>query len=184
MNPSSPARPAAPFEIRPIGQIRTGHLDRAATPVQATLNPTEHGEVELAPVYRDGLLGLEGFDHAWLVTWLAAASGRPAPPPAMRQVPFLLTATPRPIGLFAMRGPRRPNPIGLHLVRIVDVTANGFTFAGVDMVDRTPLLDVKPWVAALDLPPGRCLDAPVRSGWFDTVDLSAAHTPASLRSRP
>ena len=102
-------------------------------------------------------------------------------PPTMQQVPFLLTNNPRPIGLFAMRGPRRPNPIGLHLVRVLGVTEDGFRFSGVDMLDCTPLLDIKPWAAPLDLPHG-ALTGAVRSGWFDTVDLSGPHTPQSLRS--
>ncbi|MFT3853446.1 MAG: TrmO family methyltransferase [Ilumatobacteraceae bacterium] len=104
-------------------------------------------------------------------------------PSSMRQVPFLLTGERREIGLFAMRGPRRPNPIGLHLVRLVEFAGDGFTFAGVDLVDRTAVLDVKPWVAPLDVPFGRTMTPPVRSGWFDTADLSAPHTPASLRER-
>lgn len=166
--------------LRPIGTVRTAYTDRAHTPVQSSLNPSDVGRVVLAEPYRNGLDGLAGFDFAWLLTWLAPDPADPVPP-TMRQVPFLLASAPRPIGLFAMRGPRRPNPIGLHLVRVVRLHEDGFEFAGVDMLDGTPVLDVKPYVAALDTPPGTALDAPVRSGWFDTADLSAAHTPASLR---
>jgi len=166
--------------IEPIGRISTAHTDRASTPVQTVLNPDERGSVVLDGRYRDGLAELDGFDHAWLLTWLASDPAEPAPT-TMRQVPFLLTAERREVGLFAMRGPRRPNPIGLHLVRIVDDVDDGFTFAGVDMVDGTPLLDIKPWVASLDVPHGHALVDEVRSGWFDSVDVSRPHTPASLR---
>lgn len=166
--------------LEPIGTVHTRHTTRAATPVQAALNPTEHGHVVLSPAYRAGLAELDGFDFAWLLTWLAPDPADPVPP-TMRQVPFLLTAARREIGLFAMRGPRRPNPIGLHLVRIVEVVDDGFAFAGVDMLDGTPLLDIKPWAAAIDLPHGHTLTEAVRSGWFDTADLSRPHTPASLR---
>ncbi|MEO5899755.1 MAG: TrmO family methyltransferase [Ilumatobacteraceae bacterium] len=167
--------------LSPIGHVRTAYTQRATTPVQSALNPHEHGTVQLLEPYRPGLLGLDGFAFAWLLTWLAPDPLDPVPV-GMRQVPFLLTGQRQPIGLFAMRGPRRPNPIGLHLVRLVAITGEGFRFAGVDLLDGTPLLDVKPWAGALDLPHGHTLTQPVRSGWFDTVDLTGPHTPASLRA--
>lgn len=175
----------AGLAVEPIGEVRTPYTDRGATPVQSSLNAEVEGDVVLLDAYRDGLADLDGFDFAWLLTWLAPAVGDPDPV-ALQQTPYLLGRSDRTIGLFAMRGPRRPNPIGLHLVRIVAVRADGFRFAGVDLLDRTPLLDVKPWVG-FDLPPGRPLapDAPpVRCGWFDEVALDRPHTPASLRDRP
>jgi tRNA-Thr(GGU) m(6)t(6)A37 methyltransferase TsaA len=173
---------SGPFTVTPIGHVRTAYTDRDATPVQPALNPDDNGQVVLDAAARDGLADLDGFDYAWLLTWLRSQTEEPAPS-AMRQVPFLLSSRPREIGLFAMRGPRRPNPVGLHLVRIVAVYDDGFTFAGVDMVDRTPLLDVKPWVATFDLPHGHTLrGGGVRCGWFDDVDLSWPHTPATLRA--
>ncbi len=168
-----------PFPVRPIGHLRTGYTDPASTPVQANLNREESGSAVLLPELVDGLEGLAGFDLAWLLTWIGPTDG-PAAPVALRQVPFLLTGTGRELGLFAMRGPRRPNPIGLHLVRITGVTADGFDFAGVDMVDGTPLLDVKPWAAPFDLPAGATVPAGFRNGWIDGADLSAPHTPRSL----
>lgn len=166
--------------VEPIGVIRTGYTDRSKTPVQTALNPTDEGRVILEPAYRDGRAGLDGFDYAWLLSWMAPNPDDPLPT-TMRQVPFLLTSQPREIGLFAMRGPRRPNPIGLHLVRLTILTDDGFEFTGVDMLDETPLLDVKPWAAPLDLPHGTALSGDVRNGWFDDVDLTGPHTPDSLR---
>jgi tRNA-Thr(GGU) m(6)t(6)A37 methyltransferase TsaA len=163
--------------VEPIGHIRTARTDRADTPVQSMLNPSERGRVVLDPPFRAGLHGLDEFDYAWLLTWLAPDPDDPVPA-TMRQVPFLLTGERRELGLFAMRGPRRPNPIGLHLVRVVDVDEDGFDFAGVDLLDHTPLLDVKPYATQLDHPPGT-----VRNGWFDGTDLTAPHTPRSLRAR-
>jgi tRNA-Thr(GGU) m(6)t(6)A37 methyltransferase TsaA len=168
-----------PLTVEPIGVIHTRYTDRSTTPVQTALNPDERGAVVLEAPYRAGLVELESFDFAWLLTWLTPNPDDPVPT-TMQQVPFLMTDSPRPIGLFAMRGPRRPNPIGLHLVRVLDVTSEGFNFSGVDMLDGTPLLDVKPWAAPLDLPRD-ALTGAVRSGWFDTVDLSGPHTPLSLR---
>lgn len=168
-----------PWAVRPIGHLRTAYTDPASTPVQTSVNWGESGSAVLLPEFVDGVEGLDGFDHAWLLTWLGPADG-PAPPVTLRQVPFLLSATGRELGLFAMRGPRRPNPIGLHLVRITAVTDDGFRFAGVDMVDGTPLLDVKPWAAPFDLPPDASVPSGLRNGWIDEVDLSAPHTPRSL----
>jgi tRNA (adenine37-N6)-methyltransferase len=174
--------PTSSLDVSAIGVIHTGHTDRAATPVQSALNRHELGRVTLEPSYLDGLADLDGFDYLWLLTWLSPQPGSPTPV-QLRQVPFLMSSNRREIGVFAMRGPRRPNPIGLHLVRLIRLLDDGFEFAGVDMTDGTRLLDIKPWVAPLDLPAGQPLHA-VRNGWFDTVDLSAPHTPNSLRALP
>ena len=163
--------------VTAVGWIRTRYTDPATTPIQSSLNREETGTVEVLPEYAEGLLDLDGFDYAWLLTWLEQKPAGQAV--RLRQVPFLLTGQNREVGVFAMRGPRRPNPIGLHLVRILQVDELGFRFAGVDMVDRTPVLDIKPWVTAIDRPPDDA-SATVRSGWFDDVDLTRPHTPSSL----
>jgi len=161
-----------------IGIVRSARTTPAHTPVQAALNPGEEAVVVLDPAYVDGLDGLAGFDYAWLLTWLGGAE--PAPePPNLRPVPFLLGRRPRPIGVFATRGPRRVNPIGLSLVRLLAVEGRAIRFAGVDVVDGTPVLDIKPYVSAFDRPPG-----PVRCGWFDDTPLPPGATPASLSDRP
>lgn len=148
--------------------------------MQSCLNPDETGVLFVERAFRCGLDGLRDFDFIWLLTWLQPEDG---PPPALRQVPYLRRGRGEPIGVFAMRGPRRPSPIGLSLVRVLEVTEEGCSFAGVDMLDGTPVIDIKPFVAAFDVPPDRTLDAPVRNGWFDGVDLLAPHTPSSLRQQ-
>ena len=160
-----------------IGVVRTARRAPADTPVQSALNPDEEGVVELDPVFAPGLDGLAGFDHLWLVTWLGPAEpGRaPGEPPPLLQVPFLRRPDPRTVGVFATRGPRRVNPLGLSLVRVVAVEVALIRFAGVDLVDGTPVIDLKPYVAAFDRPA-----APGRSGWFDETPLPAGATPASL----
>ena len=110
--------------IEPIGTIHTRHRERADTPVQTAINTSDTGRVVLDPAYVDGLHELDGFDYVWLLTWLTPRPGDPAPV-TLRQVPFLLRRAPRSIGLFAMRGPRRPNPIGLHLVRLTAAGRDG-----------------------------------------------------------
>jgi len=158
-----------------IGVIRSSYTSRENTPVQAALNPSATGVIEFDARLAPALEGLDCFDYAWVISWL----GRPEDPPAsdvpLRQVPFLLRRTPREVGVLATRGPRRINPIGLSLVRILDVGATTVRFAGVDLVDGTPVIDIKPFVVRFDRPEGA-----VASGWFDAVDLAEGSTPANL----
>jgi tRNA-Thr(GGU) m(6)t(6)A37 methyltransferase TsaA len=162
-----------PDGLMAIGVVRSSRTDLAHTPVQSSLNADEIGTIELNPAYADGLDGLAEFDHAWLLTWLDR-NDRRVPPP-MRQVPFLLRRQPKEVGVFATRGPRRVNPLGLSLIRVVEVSGAVVRFGGVDLVDGTPVVDLKPYVSALDRPPGvqRC-------GWFDQITLPLGATPASL----
>lgn len=156
-----------------IGVVRTPYLSREDTPVQSSLNREVEGVLELDADYAEGLDGLSGFDYAWLLTWLGAGDSEAV---ELHQVPFLLRPEGHQVGLFAMRGPRRPNPIGLSLVRLVGFDGPRVTFAGVDMVDGTPVLDLKPYVAQFDRPPVH----DVRSGWFDTAALPPGATPKLL----
>ena len=173
--PQSPPLPSLPV-MRAIGVVRTEYLEPESTPIQAAVSRAERGTVELFAEYRDGLDGLAEFDYAWLLTWLHNPLD-PAATPAMRQVPFLLRPQQRKVGVFATRGPRRVNSIGLSLVRIERVGLSGFSFAGVDVIDGTPLLDVKPYVTRFDRPPG---DAEPRCGWFDTIQIADGSTPSKL----
>jgi tRNA-Thr(GGU) m(6)t(6)A37 methyltransferase TsaA len=166
-----------PLQLRVIGTIRTPYVTLDDTPVQAGLNPNDEGTIELDPRYAEGLHGLKEFTHAWLLTWLAPVDAEP-PEPRLCQVPFLLRSKPRELGIFAMRGPRRPNPIGLSLVRLLEVDGATVRFAGVDMIDGTALLDLKPFAEQLDIPNGA-----IRSGWFDSVTFGEAITPAQLESK-
>jgi tRNA (adenine37-N6)-methyltransferase len=90
-----------------------------------------------------------------------------------------LQGTGRQIGVFATRGPRRINPIGLSLVQILRVTESGVGFAGVDLLDGTPVLDIKPFVGRLDQPPGdrAC-------GWSEQITIAEGLTPALLAVLP
>jgi tRNA (adenine37-N6)-methyltransferase len=174
-----------------LGVIRNAHQDAGATPVQAALNPDEQALVDLDPQYTAGLAGIEGFDYIWLLTWLADplgdalgdaladapgdAPGFAPDPPPLTQVPFLLGPQGRSMGVFATRGPRRVNPIGLSLVRLLDIDGKVITFAGVDMIDGTPVIDIKPYVTRFDRPAGD-----PRCGWFDTLAMAEAVTPDDL----
>jgi tRNA (Thr-GGU) A37 N-methylase len=113
-----------------------------------------------------------------MLTWLRAPGEAPAPAP-LRHVPFLLQRQQRQMGLFAARGPRRVNPIGLSLIQLLDVTSPVVRFAGVDVLDGTAVIDLKPYVTRFDRPPGE-----PRCGWFDQVELTDGLTPADLAAPP
>jgi tRNA-Thr(GGU) m(6)t(6)A37 methyltransferase TsaA len=164
---------AAP-SLRVIGTVHTRHTALDDTPIQSSLNPDDGGTIELDSRYRDALDGLEEFTHAWRLTWLAPVDAVPAEP-QLKQVPFLLKRRPRELGILATRGPRRPNPIGLSLVRLIAIDDTTIRFAGVDVLDGTALLDIKPYVERFDRPA-----TPVRCGWFDSVVFDGHITPSSL----
>lgn len=164
------------LEVAAIGVVRSAHTRRADTPVQSSLNPDEHAQVQLHPEYAAGLAGLAGFDRMWLITWLGDDDHQPGVADLI-QTPFLATTERRHVGVFAMRGPRRPNPLGLSLVRIDAVEGNVVHFSGVDVIDGTLVLDLKPYVTRFDQPGGD-----VRCGWFDEVAMPHAATPSSLRT--
>ncbi len=166
------------MDLHVIGTVRTSHAELETTPIQSSVNRAEHGVIELAAPYADGLDGLPEFDYAWLITWLHRPDD-PAAAPAMRQVPFLLRRQQRRVGIFATRGPRRVNPIGLSLIQILGVAGTSISFAGVDLLDGTPVLDLKPYVARFDRPPGE-----PRCGWFDEVSIDEGTTPARLADPP
>ena len=161
------------LRIEPIGVIHTGHRDPATTPVQAAANPAEEGVAVVDERYAAGLEGLAGFSHVWLLTWLGTDPPEPA---ALQQRPFARPDGP-PVGIFAMRGPRRPVPVGLSLVEVVAVEASTLRFRGVDVVDGTPLLDLKPYFADADQPRGD-----VRHGWAD--ELGAPRGPGPTGGAP
>jgi len=162
--------------LRQIGSVRCGHGDLENTPIQSGVNRAEQAVIELEPDLADGLDGLAGFDYAWLLTWLH--DQRSGEVPSLRPVPFLLRTQRRRMGIFATRAPRRVNPIGLSLIQIIEVTGTTVTFAGVDVVDGTPVIDIKPYVTRFDRPPGD-----PRCGWFDEVSIDERATPAWLASR-
>lgn len=135
------------FTLRPIAILRTPFAEKFGVPRQGGLVPEAEGRVEFLPEFSspDFVRGLEAFSHVWLITafhlsgeWTGAATVRPP----------RLGGNER-VGVFASRSPNRPNPLALSLVRIVAIeTAPALVLrvAGVDAVDGTPVLDVKPYL--------------------------------------
>lgn len=138
-----------------IGRIHTPHKQAAGTPIQPTRATGIEGAVVVHPEYGEGLKDLDGFDRIWLVFLCDRAT-----PTAMRVVPYRDTVE---RGLFATRAPARPNPIGLSCVRLGGISGNRLTVFDVDMLDGSPLLDIKPYVPEYDtFEIQRC-------GWIDHV---------------
>jgi tRNA-Thr(GGU) m(6)t(6)A37 methyltransferase TsaA len=137
----------AALPLTPIGHLETAYAQAGAAPPQASLSESV-ARVVLDGAYVDGLLGLDRYPHLWLLTWLHAQPDvRP-----LQLVPRATEATGEVQGVFASRAPVRPNPIGLSLVRQLGVDGNVITVAGTDLLDGTPVLDIKPWFADCDLP--------------------------------
>ncbi|MBN1285009.1 MAG: tRNA (N6-threonylcarbamoyladenosine(37)-N6)-methyltransferase TrmO [Anaerolineae bacterium] len=129
---------------RPIGVIHTPFTERAGMPIQAARSEAV-GYVEVYPQYRPALADLDGFSHIFLVYHFHRAD-----PPQLSVRPFLDDTS---HGLFATRHPHRPNPIGLSVVRLDRVALDNppvLHVTGVDMLDGTPLLDIKPYVPQFD----------------------------------
>ena len=144
--------PHEPVLCRPLGIVRSPFTETAGMPIQTAGSPDEPGHVEVFEEFRPGLRDIEGFDYLILLTHLHRAQER------LEVVPFLDDTS---HGVFATRAPARPNRIGLSIVRLVAVEPGGILrFTGNDMLDGTPVLDIKPYVPRFDV---RATD---RIGWF------------------
>jgi tRNA-Thr(GGU) m(6)t(6)A37 methyltransferase TsaA len=147
------------FAFRSIGIVRSPFLEQAGTPIQPSLAGGVEGTVELDAGYADALASLDGFERVWVLYVFDRASA------------FQKTVVPyrddRSHGLFATRAPARPNPIGLSSLRLLSVEGATLRVADVDILDGTPVLDVKPYVPAFDAFPG------VRAGWLDEQRVRA-----------
>lgn len=130
------------FIVRDIGVIHSPHTEPHGTPIQPRYADEFEATVDVWPEYADGLADLAGFERVWLIYWFDRA-----PAARLRVTPFRDTAE---RGLFATRAPCRPNPIGMSAVRLLAVEGNTLRFAGADMLDGTPLLDIKPYARDFD----------------------------------
>jgi tRNA-Thr(GGU) m(6)t(6)A37 methyltransferase TsaA len=148
------------IQFHPIGVIHSPHLEKEKTPIQPVFAQEYEGTVEVFPEFEDGLADIDGFSHLILIYHFHRA-----PPVQMRVKPFLQDVE---RGLFATRTPGRPNPIGLSIVELLKRDGNILHISGIDVLDGTPLLDIKPYVARFDRKEA------VRSGWQDEVDGETA----------
>ena len=143
------------IEYRPIGIVRSPHETTTGTPIQPSRARGIEGTVEINEEYVEALSDLDGFSHIILICHLHRASDL-----KLKVVPYLDTEL---RGLFATRAPSRPNPIGLSVVRLLGVDGRVLRIEGVDLLDGTPVLDIKPYVCDFDD------QTEVRCGWLDEV---------------
>jgi tRNA-Thr(GGU) m(6)t(6)A37 methyltransferase TsaA len=155
-----------PITLTPIGVIRTPFTTFEGMPIQAVAASNAQGVIELDPACAAGLRDIDGFSHLILLYHLHRMEA-----PTLEVTPFL---DPQPRGVFATRSPKRPNGLGLSTVRLLGVAGTRLQIADVDMLDGTPLLDIKPYVPHFDDRPN------AQIGWFaaqihrvDTVRSSA-----------
>jgi tRNA (adenine37-N6)-methyltransferase len=137
----------------PIGIIHSPFTSLEAMPIQPVGETSGHGIVEIFSEFVDGLKDLDGFSYVFLLYHFHKAHGS-----ALTVTPFLDSA---PHGIFATRAPSRPNPIGLSVVKLVGIKGNALQVEQLDILDETPVLDIKPYVPEFDHRP----DA--RIGWFE-----------------
>ena len=149
-----------PITFRPIGVIRTPHTKAEETPIQPVYAQGIAGRAEVLPEHADGLRDLEGFSHVYLIYHFHQVGSV-----RLQVKPYLEDQA---HGVFATRAPCRPNPVGFSLVRLVRREGNVLHLEDVDVLDGTPLLDIKPYVTRFDC------RADVRCGWQDRVDETAA----------
>jgi tRNA (adenine37-N6)-methyltransferase len=139
------------FTFRPIGQVRSPYTSTKQIPKGFGAKHEAEGTLEILPEFEVGLTDVEGFSHLF-VLWLFD-----------RSEGFELLGTPpidnRPHGVFATRSPRRPNPIGLTVVELLKRDGPMLHVRGLDMLDGTPILDIKPYLSSI---PAESL----RRGWI------------------
>jgi tRNA-Thr(GGU) m(6)t(6)A37 methyltransferase TsaA len=141
------------IEFKPIGVILTPFKEVDNMPIQTTGAAGIGGTVEVFPEYADGLKDLEGFSHILLLYHFHGTEEA-----KLTVTPFLDS---EPRGVFATRAPTRPNPIGLSVVRLIRVEGATLHVENVDILDGTPLLDIKPYVPDFDHHPAD------RTGWLE-----------------
>jgi tRNA-Thr(GGU) m(6)t(6)A37 methyltransferase TsaA len=139
------------FEMRPIGFVRTPYSETSQIPKGCGAKHEAEGVLEILPEFEEGLTDIEGFSHLFVIWAFHKAEG------------FSLLGKPptddRPHGVFATRSPRRPNPIGLTVVELLRRDGVCLHVRGVDMLDSTPILDIKPYLSSVT-------EDKLRRGWL------------------
>jgi tRNA-Thr(GGU) m(6)t(6)A37 methyltransferase TsaA len=146
--------------LRPVGFVRTPHTETAEIPKGLGAKHSAEGWLELLPELADGLTDIEGFSHLYVLWAFHRSEGFD-----------LVGSTPtddRPHGVFATRSPRRPNPIGLSVVELLGRDGARLRVRGVDMLDGSPILDIKPYLSSV---PAQDL----RRGWLAEAEERQAH---------
>jgi tRNA-Thr(GGU) m(6)t(6)A37 methyltransferase TsaA len=152
------------FTYTPIGIVHSPFSDIAGMPIQPSGARGIRGTIGIRPEFVTGLKDLEDFSHVILIYALHRCNGY-----SLEVTPFL---DPQLHGIFATRSPRRPNAIGMSMVQLAGIQGTTLEIEDVDILDGTPLLDIKPYVPAFD---SYC---EAKAGWFDRV----SHNATTVRS--
>ena len=139
--------------IKPIGIIHTPYKNQSGIPIQARFGNDAEGYLEIFEEYAQGLKDIEGFSHLFLIYYFNQATEE-----KLIGKPFLED---EPHGIFAIRSPMRPNHIGISIVKVTKIEHNKITFCDVDILDNTPLLDIKPYISHFDVRDN------VKNGWIE-----------------
>lgn len=150
---SLPFNMSQEIKLRPIGIIRTPYKEPKGIPIQGKFKRGVKGKICLFPKYGAGLKDIEGFSHLILIYYFNRSKEE-----CLSGKPFLEDIE---HGIFAIRSPHRPNHIGFSIVKLEKVKANTIIFSEVDILDKTPLLDIKPYVRHFDS------RDKVKNGWIE-----------------
>jgi tRNA (adenine37-N6)-methyltransferase len=145
----------------PIGIIKSPFIEKVGMPIQPAAGKGIKGSVEVFEEFKDGLKDLDGFSHIILIYYLHRSEKY-----KLCVKPFL---DDQERGVFATRAPNRPNAIGMSVVRLLEINGNQLTIENVDILDKTPLLDIKPYISAFD-----CFETE-SNGWISgkTINLTS-----------
>jgi len=143
------------WQVTSIGHVHSPYVQPQGTPIQSGSDDTP-ATIKIDEAYVEALADLDGFERIWVLTWQHRAK-----PFAAKVTPYMDT---NPRGLFSTRAPSRPNPIGLSVVRLAGVQDNVLKIRGCDMLDGTPVLDIKPYAPQFDAV------GDSRAGWLTTKD--------------
>jgi tRNA-Thr(GGU) m(6)t(6)A37 methyltransferase TsaA len=146
------------IKLQPIATIKSPYCELQNMPVQPCGAQESYATIEFLEEYEEGLKDLDGFSHIYLIYYFHKVKE-----PQLSVVPFNdKTKTPR--GVFSTRTPMHPNSLGMSLVELVNVEKNYVTIKGVDILDGTPLLDIKPYIENFDK-----VEGAVKSGWMKST---------------
>ena len=155
--------------MKPIGVISSPRKDVSDNvPIQGALDPESEGEIRIYPEFSEGLRDLDGFSHLIVIYAFHRCRGS-----RLTVRPYMDTEE---RGVFATRSPHRPNHIGLTVARIVSIGDNCIRISGIDVIDGTPVLDIKPYIPSFDSV------ADARAGWAEKY-LSGDEKPVSTTTR-
>ena len=147
------------FTFQPIGYVRSPYFETTQVPRGPGTQHHAEGLLEIAPEFEEGLIDIEGFSHLFVIWVFDRSEG------------FALIGVPptddRPHGVFATRSPYRPNPIGLTVVEVLGREGRKVRVRGIDMLNGTPILDIKPYMSGIPT-------EKLRLGWFAEAEARRA----------